>query len=88
MLEATDYDKRVIFAQWTNSLPKSDLQFMNFSDEAYFYLTESLNKQNNRMWLKERPVDWIERSLQDNKFWFGVRFPPKKFLDYIFSKRP
>ena len=53
MLEATDYDKRVIFAQWTNSLPKSDLQFMNFSNEAYFYLTESLIKQNNRMRLKE-----------------------------------
>ena len=37
------------------------------TDEAYFYLTESINKQNNRMWLNERPEDWIEKPVQDTK---------------------
>ena len=66
-LKQADYEKRVTFAEWINSLPESDLQLMIFSDEAYFYLTESLNNQNNRMWLKERPVGWVERPLQDAK---------------------
>ena len=48
-LKHADYEKRVTFAEWINSLAESDLQLMIFSDEAYFYLTESLNKQNNRL---------------------------------------
>ena len=37
------------------------------SDETDFYLTESSNKQNNRVWLKERPAIGIERPLHDEK---------------------
>ncbi len=37
------------------------------TDEACFYLTESINKKNNRLWLTERPQDWIENPLQDSK---------------------
>ena len=58
-LKPADYKKRADFAEWINSLPKTDQKVMIFSDEAYFYLTESLNKQNNRLWLKEKPIDWI-----------------------------
>ena len=37
------------------------------SDEAYFYLTEPVNEQNNRLWLKSRPNEGIERPLHDEK---------------------
>ena len=55
--------KRVIFAQWWLDLEKNAHKWLIATDEAYFYLTESINKQNNRMWLNERPEDWIEKPL-------------------------
>ena len=69
-----DYEKRVFFAQWWLGLAKSAHKWLIASDEAYFYLTESINKQNNRMWLEERPVDWIEKPLHDEKVlvWCGI----------------
>ena len=57
-----DYEKRVILGLndgW--GLAKSAYKWLIASNEAYFYLTESINKQNNRMWQEERPLDWIER---------------------------
>ena len=87
LLEDTDNDKRVIFAQWINSLPETDLQFINFSNEAYFYLTESLNEQNNRMWLKGRPVDWIERPLQDANIWVWCAISANKNVRTIFFRK-
>lgn len=83
-LEPADYQKRVTFAEWINSLPQEDLKFMNFSDEAYFYLTESVNKQNNRMWLNERPIDWIERPLQDAKVLVWCAISAKKIYGPYF----
>ncbi len=57
---------------------------MIFSDETYFYLTESLNKQNNLLWLKERPVDWIERPLQDEKVLVWCAISAKKIYGPFF----
>ena len=54
-----DYKKRVIFDQWWLDLEKDAQKWLIASDEAYFYLTESINKQTKRMWLNERPEDWI-----------------------------
>ena len=55
-------------------LAKSIYKWLIASHEAYFYLTESINKQNNRMWLEERPLDWIENPLLDEKVlvWCGI----------------
>ena len=47
-LEAHDYEKRVNFANWFLSLPMDTKYFFICSDEAYFYLTLAINKQNNR----------------------------------------
>ena len=47
-LEDKDCPKRVSFADWFLSLPQSHHKYMFFSDEAYFYLTLTLNKQNNQ----------------------------------------
>ena len=74
----------MIFAEMFNSLSEIQIQFMNFSDEAYFYLTESVNKQNNRMWLKERPVDWIERPLNDAKVLVWCAISAKKIYGPFF----
>ncbi len=37
------------------------------TDEAFSFLTESINKQNYRFWLTERPEDWIAKPLDDAK---------------------
>jgi hypothetical protein len=43
------------------------LENFSASDEAYLYLTESLNKQNNRIWAAERHLERIERPLNFGK---------------------
>ena len=55
------------------------------SDEAYFCLTELVNKQNNRLWLSTRPTEGIERPLYD-QYWFGVPCQAKGFMDHNFLK--
>jgi hypothetical protein len=66
-LEEHDYEKRVIFARWFLSLAPGVKFFFYFSDEAYFYLTLPLNKQNNRIWSGENPFQGIELPLYDKK---------------------
>ena len=44
-----DYEKKGYFrTQWWLGLAKSTYKWLIASDEAYFYLTESIKKQNNR----------------------------------------
>lgn len=59
-LKPEDYPKRVDFAHWFLSLPPGTPEFFIVSDEAYFYLTESVNKQNNRNWAESSPENFIE----------------------------
>ena len=66
-LKATDYGKRLDFAHWCFSRPADTPNYFICSGEAYFYLTESTNKQNNRMWLGSRPDNRIEAPLHDLK---------------------
>lgn len=66
-LEYHDYEKRVKFATWFLSLHVNTKFSFICSDEAYFYLTLPINKQNNRNWLQERPIDGIEVPLHDEK---------------------
>jgi AraC-like DNA-binding protein len=66
-LEEPDYSKRVDFAMWFLKKPASTLYNMIFSDEAYFYLTLPLNKQNNRVWSESQPFVGIEHPLNDKK---------------------
>jgi hypothetical protein len=56
-----DYEKRVEFANWVVSLPKEDLLAFIMSDEAWFYLTMPINKQNDRYWSLSKPLEYIER---------------------------
>ena len=74
-LEAKDYEKRMIFAQWVLDRPTNFVDKLICTDEAYFYLTPAVNKQNHRMWLEQKPIDWIEKPLNDAKIlvWCGVR---------------
>ena len=66
-LKKPDYPKRVEFARWLTSLPEETFKFFICSDEAYFYLKEPINKQNNRSWLETRPTEWKEQPLHDEK---------------------
>ena len=55
------YDRMTwIGMTWNDRLTwNGGLTSMVATDEAYFYLTESIKKQNNRMCINERPEDWI-----------------------------
>ena len=62
-LEPADFD----FCNWVKVLPRNAADWFIFSDEAYFYLTKTANKQNSRLWLETRPKSGIERPLYDQK---------------------
>ena len=66
-LEVADYEKRVQFAEWFLNRPKNTVDYIIFSDEAYFYLTEKVNKQNNRLWLEYNPYETRQVPLHDEK---------------------
>ncbi len=66
-LEDPDYQKRVDFAEWFIKLNPLTKNYMIFSDEAYFYLTLPLNKQNNRLWSESDPMVGVEKPLHDTK---------------------
>lgn len=67
MLQAPDYKKRLDFAHWYFKTRKLNHEKIICTDEAYFYLTKSLNKQNNRFWLNEKTLDAVEKPLQDKR---------------------
>lgn len=50
-----DNAKRLDCAEWFLAQSAEIQQNTIFSDEAYFYLTLPLNKQNNRLWSKSNP---------------------------------
>ena len=66
-LEDLDYPKRENFARWFLNLPTVTLYNMIFNDEAYFYITLSVNKQNNRQWPESQPYVGVEQPLYDMK---------------------
>ena len=66
-LQPGDPAKRVEFATWALSLPESATEWFIFSDEAWFTLEESVNKQNDRSWLPSRPQEEIEQQLHGEK---------------------
>ena len=86
-LDAHDYEKRVEFAHWFLSRPKEAKYFFICSDEAYFYLTLPINKQNNRMWSDSRPLEGIEMALHDRKVlvWCSIS-ANRIFRPYIFEE--
>ena len=66
-LETHDYQKRVDFAQWFLSLAPDAKFRLICSDEAYFYLTLPVNKQNQRIWSELQPNESVEIPLHDEK---------------------
>jgi hypothetical protein len=88
-LEEKDYEKRADFALWFLKQPASALDYMIFSDEAYFYLTLPVNKQNNRTWSKDNPLNGVEQPLHDKKIlvWCAISvnrvFGPFYFSDIV-----
>ena len=50
-IDEKDFSKRVIFAELFLSLPVCPKDFFICTDEAYFHITLSVNKQNNRTWM-------------------------------------
>ena len=66
-LEHHGYQKRVDFASWFLQLPPVTKFYLICCDEAYFYLTLPVNKQNNRKWARSQPLEGIEVPLHDKK---------------------
>ena len=88
-LEEPDYQKRLNFAHWFLKLPKSSVNNIIFSDEAYFYLTLPANNQNNRTWAESNPCLGVETPLHDLKIliWCAISvnrvFGPYYFVDKV-----
>ena len=71
-LHSLIHAKRIGFADWLLPLPPGAKTLMTVSDEAWFYLTLPINKQNDRTWSKEKPLSDIKR--------------PQKILKNCFKK--
>jgi hypothetical protein len=87
-LLASDYKKRVDFARWYFTKPWTIINKMIFSDEAYFPLTQPLNRQNNRIWAKEKPSEGLEYLPYDQKVSvFCAISSTKVYGPYFFSTK-
>ena len=88
-------EKRPIF--WSENLDLKSvtkvqrwwgLKYKNWIDEAYFYLTKISNKQNNRFWSQEQPLDSIGKPLNDKKiFSFFCDFCRQGLWNMLFFKQ-
>ena len=82
-----DHAKRLEFANWFLNTPTISAERIICTDEAYFYLIPALNKQNNRLWLTERPTDTIEKPLHDQKVLVFFAISARKiFGPYFFEE--
>lgn len=62
-LKETDYHKRLQFANWFLEKASAGDTFLSnliVSDEASFYLSGTVNKQNTRLWGNENPKEFQE----------------------------
>jgi hypothetical protein len=88
-LEPHDYQKRVDFANWFLNRPKNSEFNLICCDEAWFFLTQPINKQNNRFWSESRPLEGIELPLHDEKVmvWCAISankvYGPYFFLETV-----
>lgn len=81
-----DFQKRVDFAEWYFKTSDISHDRIICTDEAYFYLTEPSNKQNNRLWLNAKPQEGIERPLHEQKILvFCAISAAKVYGPYFFS---
>ena len=88
-LKASDPAKRQNFCLWFYPFQENTYKTLICLDEAYFFLTETVNKQSNRLWLMYKPTEDIERPLRTiRKYWFGVSYQVKGFMDHPFLKVP
>ncbi len=53
------------------------------SDEAYFYLTESLNRQNNRIYDIEQPTDGISTTKIYGPYYFSTSVNQHNYLEML-----
>ena len=54
-----DYEKRVHFGQWWVGLHSDSHKWLIATDEAYFYLTESINKQQSLKYTSHYYILWM-----------------------------
>ncbi len=79
-LKPLDHFKRRTFADWMHEQTQLDDNFSKkiiFSDEAHFYLSGYVNKQNCRIWADENPREIVEKPMHPQRvtlwcgFWAG-----------------
>lgn len=89
-LKPNDHRQRRVFADWALEHLAADPDFgkkIIFSDEAHFWLSGFVNKQNYRIWSDENPREIHQVPLHSEKvtvwcgFWFGGIIGPYFFED-------
>ena len=85
LLHEPDYEKRLEFATWfLKKLHKNTNQYLICTDEAWFTLTPPVNKQNDRIWSRESPMELIERPLHGQKVMAFCALSSKKIYGVYF----
>ncbi len=74
------------FAHWYFGQPLTIVNKILFSEEAYFPLVQPLNRQNNRIWSKEKPTEGLEYPLYEG-FNFLRNFLDKGIWTILFSQQ-
>lgn len=95
-LQPPDHRKRRDFVDWFKWRRQGDPDFaakIIFSDEAHFYLSGTVNKQNCRIWATENPHAIHQQPLYDKKttvwcgFWAGGVIGPYFFDETVNGER-
>ena len=85
-LEDKDYEKRLNFADWFLKLLESTHEHIICSDEVYFYLTLTVNNQNNRQCSKSQPYIGKENPLHDQQILVSCAISANRvFRPYYFE---
>jgi hypothetical protein len=69
-LKQQDYDKRMTYCHWFQTFIDENpgiLDYMWFSDEAWFHLSGYVNSQKTRLWGSENPHALFEEPLHSQK---------------------
>jgi hypothetical protein len=81
-----DFPKKADFANWFLRTPSISAERIICVDEAYFQLTRTSNRHNNRLWSTETPVVGIEKPLHDQKFLVFCGISVRKICAHIFFR--
>lgn len=84
LMKSSDYPKRVDFATWFLKLSPKSHENIICTDEAWFSIKPDVNKQNQRVWASEPPLEPVEIPLHPQKIMVFCALSAKKIYGPYF----